>query len=297
MNQAFTSFRHWVAQSAECARLFGGNKSTTKSLGPQAASLGHLMGSYSRFLTVHPVTNLGLLFFYYRSTRWKFADSLRRSVRGVISILYSPPMVKPWPSPNEFGKEPGIYTVPVSGGEEQRVIADDTDHWGVAWTPDGRDIVFANASWPITTGWLWKIPLRGGEPERLPFGQDGIEPSIQGNRLVYLRQTANLNISRRKLTSLLSAGPPEKFIASTMMESGPQFSPDGSKIVFESTRSGAYEVWMCRSDGNGLTQLTHLNSLSGTPRWSPDGQQIAFDSRLPRQCRYFCHRFSGRLTS
>jgi len=61
------------------------------------------------------------------------------------------------------------------------------------------------------------------------------------------------------------------------MESGPQFSPDGSKITFESTRSGAYEVWMCRSDGSGLIQLTHTNH-GGTPRWSPDGQQIAFDS-------------------
>jgi Tol biopolymer transport system component len=63
------------------------------------------------------------------------------------------------------------------------------------------------------------------------------------------------------------------------MESGPQFSPDGSKIAFESTRSGAYEVWICRSDGSGLVQLTHFNSVTGTPRWSPDGQQIAFDSR------------------
>jgi Tol biopolymer transport system component len=63
------------------------------------------------------------------------------------------------------------------------------------------------------------------------------------------------------------------------MESGPQFSPDGSKIAFESTRSGAYEVWMCRSDGGGLNQVTHFNSVTGTPRWSPDGQQIAFDSR------------------
>ena len=62
------------------------------------------------------------------------------------------------------------------------------------------------------------------------------------------------------------------------MESGPQFSPDGSKIVFESTRSGAYEIWMCRSDGSDFIQLTHFNSVSGTPRWSPDGQQIAFDS-------------------
>jgi len=62
------------------------------------------------------------------------------------------------------------------------------------------------------------------------------------------------------------------------MESGPQFSPDGSRIAFESTRSDSYEVWMCRSDGSGLVQLTHFNSVTGTPRWSPDGQQIAFDS-------------------
>jgi len=102
---------------------------------------------------------------------------------------------------------------------------------------------------------------------------------IRGNRLVYVRQMANLNVWRRKFDSLLAAGPSEKLISSTRFESGPQFSPDGSKIAFESTRSGAYEVWICRSDGSGLVQLTHFNSHTGTPRWSPDGQQIAFDSR------------------
>ncbi len=73
---------------------------------------------------------------------------------------------------------------------------------------------------------------------------------------------------------------PINFISSTRMQSGPQFSPDGSKIAFESTRSGAYEVWVCRSDGSSLMQLTHFSpSEAGTPRWSPDGQQIVFDSR------------------
>jgi DNA-binding winged helix-turn-helix (wHTH) protein len=80
-----------------------------------------------------------------------------------------------------------IYTVRVSGGEEQRLISGGTDHWGLAWTPDGRDIVFANAGWPVNAGWLWKVPLRGGEPERLQFGEAGIEPSIRGNRLVCIR--------------------------------------------------------------------------------------------------------------
>jgi Tol biopolymer transport system component/DNA-binding winged helix-turn-helix (wHTH) protein len=194
-----------------------------------------------------------------------------------------------------------IYTVPVSGGAERRLLSDSTDHWGLAWTPDGRGIVFANAGWPINSGWLWKISLHGGEPERLQFGEEGTQPSIRGNRLVYVRQMANLNIWRRRLNSVVSAGPPDKFIASTRMESGPHFSPDGSKIAFESTRSGAYEVWMCSSDGTGLVQLTNFNSVTGTPRWSPDGQRIAFDSRAGNNVDIFVVDSQGgsprRLTS
>ena len=172
-----------------------------------------------------------------------------------------------------------IYAVPVSGGEEQRLISGGTYNWGLAWTPDGRDIVFAKAGWLAEDGSLWKISQRGGEPARLQFGQGGVQPVIRGNRLVYVRQMANLNIWKRNLDSLHSTGTPERLIWSTRFESGPQFSPDGSKIAFESTRTGVYEVWMCRKDGGGLIQLTHFNSHTGTPRWSPDGQQIAFDSR------------------
>jgi Tol biopolymer transport system component/predicted Ser/Thr protein kinase len=167
-----------------------------------------------------------------------------------------------------------IYAIPVSGGEEQRVTSDTAQKWGLAWTPDGREIIFANV------GWLWKVSRRGGEPEKLQFGQDGFQPSIRGNRLVYVHLKFNNNIWRRDLNSSVPASPPVKFITSTRMEGGPQFSPDGSKVAFESTRSGAYEVWLCRSDGSSLMQLTHFGpSVTGTPRWSPDGQQIAFDSR------------------
>jgi dipeptidyl aminopeptidase/acylaminoacyl peptidase len=97
----------------------------------------------------------------------------------------------------------------------------------------------------------------------------------------------NLNIWKRTLDASRSFGPSERFVTSTTIESGPQFSPDGSKIVFESTRSGAYEIWLCRSDGSGLIQLTHFNTVTGTPRWSPDGEQIAFDSSAPGNADIF----------
>jgi dipeptidyl aminopeptidase/acylaminoacyl peptidase len=59
----------------------------------------------------------------------------------------------------------------------------------------------------------------------------------------------------------------------------PQFSPDGSKIAFESDRSGYEEIWTCDPDGSNPTQVTKLERYSGSPRWSPDGRYIAFDFR------------------
>jgi Tol biopolymer transport system component/DNA-binding winged helix-turn-helix (wHTH) protein len=190
-----------------------------------------------------------------------------------------------------------IYTIPTSRGQEQRLTSDTRQKWGLAWAPDGREIVFADIG-----GWLWAISLHGGEPERLQFGQDGVEPSIRGNRLVYMRHRSNKNIWRRNFSSLIPASPPERLISSTRVEAGPQFSPDGSKIAFESTRSGAAEIWMCRSDGSGLMQLTRFSpSVTGTPRWSPDGQQIVFDSRPAGNADIFIIDSQGgpprRLTS
>ncbi|HEX6899991.1 MAG TPA: protein kinase [Thermoanaerobaculia bacterium] len=57
----------------------------------------------------------------------------------------------------------------------------------------------------------------------------------------------------------------------------PYWSPDGSRILFASNRSGKYEAWTIRPDGSGLTQITHLPDQSVLhPFWAPDGKRIGF---------------------
>jgi len=55
--------------------------------------------------------------------------------------------------------------------------------------------------------------------------------------------------------------------------------PDGRQIVFQSNRSGHYQLWKSDANGANPVQLTSSESgQPGTPRWSPDGNWIAFDN-------------------
>ena len=175
-----------------------------------------------------------------------------------------------------------IFLVPAAGGEIRRLTFDDTGIEGLTWTSDGNTIVFASRRGGEYH--LWKISASGGTPERLAVGgENAMHPSIsrQGNRLAYVRLSYDTNIWRIEVPgSTGRATSPTKFIFSTQQDSGPQYSPDGKHIAFESDRSGSPEIWLCDSEGSNPLQLTDFGGpMTGAPRWSPDSRQIVFDSR------------------
>ncbi len=55
----------------------------------------------------------------------------------------------------------------------------------------------------------------------------------------------------------------------------PDWSPDGSKLVWSSDRDGDFELYVMSADGSGVAQLTTEGSAL-SPRWSPDGRYIAY---------------------
>lgn len=128
---------------------------------------------------------------------------------------------------------------------------------------------------------LLRVPLPApSKPEPLLVaGSDVASPSValQANRLVFVHSFANASLWLASLADTRAAA--QRIISSTRNESQPDYSPDGSRIAFISSRSGAHELWTASADGSNPVQLTNQSARPTAPRWSPDGSKIAFAQR------------------
>jgi Tol biopolymer transport system component len=54
-------------------------------------------------------------------------------------------------------------------------------------------------------------------------------------------------------------------------EGDPAWSPDGTKLAFESDRDGNFEIYVVNADGSGKTRLTQNDAGDGFPAWGAGG--------------------------
>jgi Tol biopolymer transport system component len=184
-----------------------------------------------------------------------------------------------------------LFVAPVSGHGARRLAVVPAGVDGFGYAPDGGHLIYASR------GRLFRLPVSGGAAETLSGGEDASDPTVsrQGERLAYTRRVINNNIWRVPLDDRARpAGPPTRVISSSRSQTTPAYSPDGSRIVFASNRSGSLEIWICNADGSDPTALTSFGgSATGSPSWSPDGTEIVFDSRPSGHSELFTVRADG----
>ena len=71
-----------------------------------------------------------------------------------------------------------------------------------------------------------------------------------------------------------SQGAPRQLTTSGKKDKHPRWSPDGKQLLFESNRSGDFQLWSFRYRRRG-SQLTTITTEAANGCWSPDGKWIA----------------------
>lgn len=161
----------------------------------------------------------------------------------------------------------------------------------VEWSPDGTMIAYVRGCCFTDPAELVVVDRAGGEPRVLvstyylgsidwsPTGEqivyDSI-PAIAGNHDLYAVEVATAETTR--LTEAEES------------DSAASFSPDGTRIVFQSSRDdpstsgeGPYssEIYVMNADGSEQTALTHTPfTWDEYPTWSPNGAWIAYHRRF-----------------
>jgi imidazolonepropionase-like amidohydrolase/Tol biopolymer transport system component len=74
----------------------------------------------------------------------------------------------------------------------------------------------------------------------------------------------------------IGGGDAKRITSGLEFDSQPRYSPDGSKIVFLSDRSGVENIWIANADGSDANALTKekIEEVFISPEWTPDGRYI-----------------------
>ena len=182
--------------------------------------------------------------------------------------------------PQNFNIEPTeIYRVPATGGAAEAVVSTARRAAFPFSSPDGGGLIFAANPDTVEMN-IWWRDLKTGKDTRLTSGVgEYTHPrlSADGRTMVGTVIDARQALDRVDLSS--DKPPALELIAD--LRSGdidPVAAPDGSGLVFSSSRSGNRTLWSIRDVKATPTPLTDGVAIDERPAISPDGKTIAFVS-------------------
>src|SRR5215471_7242876 len=180
-----------------------------------------------------------------------------------------------------------IFSVAVSGGDAVPVTSDDAFDWNPVWSPDGRYLYFSSNRGGSFNLWRVRIDEGSGktlsqpEPVTMPSAYLGhFSFSGDGRQIAYasIDRTHNIQKASFDPSSGAVTTTPEWITTGSRTWFQPHPSPDNQWLAFISGVEQNADLFVARTDGSSLRQLTNDPATDRFPRLSPDGQRIAFNS-------------------
>jgi Tol biopolymer transport system component len=174
---------------------------------------------------------------------------------------------------NKRAYQSGDIVVMRSDGQGAKAITrGPSDDWYPSWSPDSGKLVY------VHNYALYVIGRGGGHGARLQPEVGGGEPYWARDGTVYFDNSDDDN---PEIAVAHSDGADFRLLTDAPDDSDVEafWAPDGTRLLYQSDRTGDEEIWLMQADGTGKNNLTQAPRADDQlPAWSPDGTRIAFTS-------------------
>jgi len=176
-----------------------------------------------------------------------------------------------------IGNEYDLFAADPDGGRPIRLMSHPGFEDYARVSPDGRSVLVRGLSGGVAD--IYSIAADGSGATNLTNDPAQLDEhaawSPDGARIAFERRVPS---SQSKIYIMNADGSGQQDITVGTDGGRPDWSPDGTKIVFTSYRAAVGEIYVMDADGSNVIRLTHASGGDTWPRWSPDGTQIAFTS-------------------
>jgi Tol biopolymer transport system component len=184
----------------------------------------------------------------------------------------------------------GVFTIPAEGGDPISIAHDASRDWNPKWAPDGQHLYFISDRGGRSNLWRAEVDEASGRvagsPEAMTAGAAIATPTISrnGRHIAYAQASEEANIYKVAFDPSAGSlvGEPQQITRGSTLHERLAVSPDGKWLAYN-TGEPPEHIFVMRSDGSGIRQLTNDTFRSISPVWSPDGRRIAFLSMRSAQ--------------
>ncbi len=176
-----------------------------------------------------------------------------------------------------------LHVADADGFSPQTILSSNEPIISPKWSPDGSRLAYVSFEQRKPVVYVQSIVTGQRQAVANFFGSNSAPAwSPDGRRLaVVLSRDGGSQIN---IINADGSGQPVRLAASASIDTEPNFSPDGSAILFTSDRGGSPQIYRIPVSGGQPQRMTFDGSYNVSARYHPDGKSFTF-----------IHRCSGRF--